>query len=320
MISLEDISDQSSDRIIMETGFEVCQPIANETTSLTQVSVCSNVSTDESDRNCRMDGRSPSPKRSRIESILQNQSQQPSQHHQPPTTLTLLGGEQHQQHHQLSSNGNGDIGTFTETYPYLPSHSEGSSLAYASSYDDIGGGGSDIYGMMSQGNAVSCVNFTPISMASGSSSGISESSPGSRSDSGLSMDHSPSQNGYNVLYGYSSPSTSSNGSSGIVAINYDKYSPDKSNLYVENNNSSAIVSNQQGTQYGNALNYSSPACDDRRRYLKTVDFLKKANLFDVTMKTADLMKRNHALQKEMDTLKADVTRFLNTADETNACI
>lgn len=45
-------------------------------------------------------------------------------------------------------------------------------------------------------------------------------------------------------------------------------------------------------------------------YLKTVEFLKHNNLFDVTMRTADLLKRNSRLQKELDKFKGEVAHFL----------
>lgn len=49
-----------------------------------------------------------------------------------------------------------------------------------------------------------------------------------------------------------------------------------------------------------------------KRYNKTAEALKMSGLMDITMKTAELLKKNKELQKEMDKLKRDSKEFLQT--------
>lgn len=127
----------------------------------------------------------------------------------------------------------------------------------------------------------------------GSGAAISESncSPRSSSDSGLSADYSSLQ-----YFGYVD-----NQSMNTPRVDYN-YSP---------------ISNEEcpSTQAESQANYhEGNGVEDKRRerYIKTVDFLKVNGLFDVTMKTADLLKRNHALQTQLDVLNDEVAQYLTS--------
>lgn len=52
-----------------------------------------------------------------------------------------------------------------------------------------------------------------------------------------------------------------------------------------------------------------------KRYNKTAEALKMSGLMDITMKTADLLKKNKQLQTEMDNLKKDSSSFLQSVLE-----
>lgn len=52
-----------------------------------------------------------------------------------------------------------------------------------------------------------------------------------------------------------------------------------------------------------------------KRYNKTAEALKMSGLMDITMKTADLLKKNKQLQTEMDSLKKDSSNFLQSVLE-----
>ncbi|XP_052105141.1 uncharacterized protein LOC127738084 isoform X2 [Mytilus californianus] len=52
-----------------------------------------------------------------------------------------------------------------------------------------------------------------------------------------------------------------------------------------------------------------------KRYNKTAEALKMSGLMDITMKTADLLKKNKQLQSEMDSLKKDSSNFLQSVLE-----
>jgi len=45
------------------------------------------------------------------------------------------------------------------------------------------------------------------------------------------------------------------------------------------------------------------------RYNRTLSFLKEANLYDVTMKAADLIRRNTLIQLEIDQLRNDISSY-----------
>lgn len=49
-----------------------------------------------------------------------------------------------------------------------------------------------------------------------------------------------------------------------------------------------------------------------RRYNKTAEALKMSGLMDITMKTADLLKKNKQLEKEIDLLKKDSKDFFQS--------
>ena len=48
----------------------------------------------------------------------------------------------------------------------------------------------------------------------------------------------------------------------------------------------------------------------RARYARTAEILSKSGLLDITMKTAELMKKNKQLNKELMTLKAETAAFV----------
>lgn len=317
MINLEEFSEPTSNQLLMGNNFPpVSLELPNGRVSTDvhadQVSErCEEQTTEPSiDANCHADEQPSPSKRSRIDS--------PHQEH----TFTLIGSEQQQ--HAARNGAGSDIVSYTEGCAYMSScHSEGSSaVAYPANYEDITGDNMDFYGSKLHYSAVHG-DYVPISMPNGLAT-VAESSPGSRSDSGLSSDMSSNHSGL-AAYGYPSPCASSNSSIGM-AINYDKNAAEKINPFLTGIHTNAIDVEQhasyEATQFGE-LNYSTAAFTHRyarERYLKTVEFLKSSNLFDITMRTAELMKRNHALQLEMDSLKNDVSQFLSSLAETNVCV
>lgn len=52
-----------------------------------------------------------------------------------------------------------------------------------------------------------------------------------------------------------------------------------------------------------------------KRYNRTAEALKVSGLMDITMKTAELLKKNKQLQSELDVLKKDSREFLQTVLE-----
>lgn len=60
---------------------------------------------------------------------------------------------------------------------------------------------------------------------------------------------------------------------------------------------------------------SPPGGLKAKRYNKTAEALKMSGLMDITMKTADLLKKNKQLQTEMDNLKKDSSSFLQSVLE-----
>lgn len=147
----------------------------------------------------------------------------------------------------------------------------------------------------------------------------SDSSPPSISDSGLSGDFSPicSNQYYGVYPANITPTMRTMVTEDEIKslcldtqVNYN-YIP----ISNETSPSASSIENQE-----NYSNHSSLAEKQRTRYVKTIDFLKTNGLFDVTMKTADLLKRNQALQKELDLLKDELTQYLTNCQASSSTI
>ncbi|KAI1287712.1 hypothetical protein HDE_09997 [Halotydeus destructor] len=188
---------------------------------------------------------------------------------------------------------------YQETYAYLPVHERGSSVYppnYGYGYNDLEGYDNVAYHVqpvtgMDYGHVVHNSGTTSDSLSTGSG----------RSDSGLSLDYSPRMNGF---YGYPSSNHSSSSSPQDSQGNREKTGHDGNSLTTLT--SANCIS--RNTESGGVIRVERR----RVRYLKTVDFLKSSNLFEVTMKTADLLKKNYALQKELEKLKNEVSHFLSS--------
>ncbi|XP_053200269.1 GATA zinc finger domain-containing protein 11-like isoform X2 [Panonychus citri] len=74
-----------------------------------------------------------------------------------------------------------------------------------------------------------------------------------------------------------------------------------SNLYSKKNSDSQDVHNHLSADFR------------RNRYKETWDFLNKSDLIEVTLKTADLMKRNQSLQRDIERLKEEVAKIIPTS-------
>lgn len=238
------------------------------------------------------DRSTPSTKRARLEG--------------PISSATLQRGEM-----RTYLKETGEIASFAEAFPFLPSHAEGAAVPCLIAngqqiYDNYAN--IDMYTGMPFGAPPG--DFLPIQSSApsgGSHSTHSSSSPGSRSDSGLSTDYSPNP-APQAYFGFSSPITTSSGS--IVNATY--YAENNPEMNSDLNFSCALNANESAYAMREDENYSVSLYNDQRklRYLRTVEFLKKSNLFELTMKTADLLKRNHVVQKEIETLKEEVAHLL----------
>jgi hypothetical protein len=58
-----------------------------------------------------------------------------------------------------------------------------------------------------------------------------------------------------------------------------------------------------------AQNKLFPAPEKRARFERTADILAKSGLLDITMKTADLIRKNQQAQSELVQLKAEIEQF-----------
>ena len=55
--------------------------------------------------------------------------------------------------------------------------------------------------------------------------------------------------------------------------------------------------------------FQFPAPEKRARFERTADILAKSGLLDITMKTADLIRKNQQAQSELVQLKAEIEQF-----------
>jgi len=164
-------------------------------------------------------------------------------------------------------------------------------------------------------------NQAPDSNASIDLNANGEEAIGNESATGQSSEYYPSKEAlHSSYYGAYQHSSSANVANctianelGTFTANYLQSSHDAFNAY-------GMVANQgqAGTPQVQCTEASGLEGDRKAKLRKTVNDLKRSNLYDVTMKTGELMKRNKVLRKELAKFKGEVAHFLASISLANA--
>ncbi|XP_029642960.1 uncharacterized protein LOC115217409 [Octopus sinensis] len=81
---------------------------------------------------------------------------------------------------------------------------------------------------------------------------------------------------------------------------------------LSNANDPLVDINSVESKQSNLSESSSGPSDKRMRFLRTASALQRSGLMDITMKTADILKQNRIVNKEIERLHQDTLKFLHS--------
>ena len=73
----------------------------------------------------------------------------------------------------------------------------------------------------------------------------------------------------------------------------------------------SIHQNRDGSRLRSSVGMTKIS-EKRKRFLKTVALLKSSGLLETSLRTAQLLRENNALQKELDALKRETSQFVSS--------